>query len=247
MTEAPSVPRRRHMTEAFRVRIARLAGRAAAVAAGAALAGCSTPTVDIKEPTTARPVDPVAYNANRRPTGGIFSTAPAYRPLFEDVRARNVGDTLVVRLEEHINSTQRNNTSAQRSASTSLGLPTITRLPASNALRGLALEGESDNRFNARGETGASNILSGTIAVTVVEVLPNGNLRVSGEKQIGTNRETERVRFSGVVNPAHIVGGNSVSSTQVADARIEYRGQGAISEAQTVGWLSRFFFSFLPF
>src|SRR5690606_1960885 len=125
-------------------------------------------------------------------------------------------------------------------ASTSVGLPTINRLPGAGALRGLGLEGGSDNKFNARGETGASNILSGTIAVTVVEVLPNGNLRVAGEKQIGANRETERVRFSGVVNPAHVVGGNSVSSTHVADARIEYRGQGAISEAQTVGWLSRF-------
>ncbi|OVZ58030.1 hypothetical protein CDO44_16825 [Pigmentiphaga sp. NML080357] len=215
--------------------------------AASALAACAVPKVDIAEPTTARPLDPVVYNANRRPTGGIFGTAPGYRPLFEDVRARNVGDTLVVRLEEHINSTQRNNTSAQRTASASVGVPTINKLPGSGILRGLGVEGESDNRFNARGETGASNILSGTVTVTVVEVLANGNLRVSGEKQIGTNRETERVRFSGVVNPAHIVGGNSVSSTQVADARIEYRGQGAIDEAQTVGWLSRFFFSFLPF
>ncbi|MDX3904108.1 MAG: flagellar basal body L-ring protein FlgH [Pigmentiphaga sp.] len=223
-------------------------GRTMAVATVlSGLAACAAPKVDIAEPTTARPLDPVAYNAVRRPTGGIFSSAPGYRPLFEDVRARNVGDTLVVRLEEHINSTQRNNTSAQRTASASVGMPSFNKLPGSGILRGLGIDGESDNRFNARGETGASNVLSGTVTVTVVEVLANGNLRVSGEKQIGTNRETERVRFSGVVNPAHIVGGNSVSSTQVADARIEYRGQGAIDEAQTVGWLARFFYSFLPF
>ncbi|MPS30382.1 flagellar basal body L-ring protein FlgH [Pigmentiphaga sp.] len=234
------------MTQAFRPRV-RGARACAGMAILAGLAACATPKVDIDGPTTARPLDPVAYNANRRPTGGIFGAAPGYRPLFEDVRARNIGDTLVVRLEEHINSSQRNNTSAQRTASASAGIPSINKLPGSGLLRGLGVQGESENRFNARGETGASNILSGTITVTVVEVLSNGNMRVSGEKQIGTNRETERVRFSGVVNPTHIVGGNSVSSTQVADARIEYRGQGAIDEAQTVGWLSRFFYSFLPF
>ncbi|VCU69900.1 Flagellar L-ring protein precursor [Pigmentiphaga humi] len=238
------------MKGAFRSAVRRAAGgaiRAGGALALAGLAACAAPQVDIAEPTTARPLDPVAYNAARRPTGGIFSTAPGYRPLFEDVRARNIGDTLVVRLEEHINSTQRNNTSAQRTASASISTPTINRLPGSSILHGLGIGGESDNKFNARGETGASNVLSGTVTVTVVEVLANGNLRVSGEKQIGTNRETERVRFSGVVNPAHIVGGNSVSSTQVADARIEYRGQGAIDEAQTVGWLARFFMSFSPF
>lgn len=211
------------------------------------VAGCAAPKVDIAEPTTARPVDPVVVNAARRPTGSIYGFAPAYRPMFEDVRARNVGDTLVVRLEEHINSSQSNNTSAQRTSSAEVGIPMLNKIPGGGLLRGLGVESSSDNQFNARGATGASNVLSGTVTVTVMEVLPNGNLMVSGEKQIGTNRETERVRFSGVVNPMQIIGGNSVSSTQVADARIEYRGQGAIDEAQTVGWLTRFFFSVLPF
>ncbi|GAA4327765.1 flagellar basal body L-ring protein FlgH [Pigmentiphaga soli] len=220
----------------------------AAALAAAMLAGCAVPKVDVAEPTTVRPPDQVAVAAAQRPTGAIYGAAQGgYRPLFEDVRARSVGDTLVIRLEEQINSSQRNNTSAQRTASANVGIPVIDKLPGGGLLRGLGIQSNSDNKFNARGETGASNALTGTIAVTVTEVLPNGNLAVAGEKQIGTNRETERVRFSGVVNPATIIGGNSVSSTQVADARIEYRGAGAVDEAQTVGWLSRFFFSFLPF
>lgn len=221
--------------------------RIVALAPVLALAACATPHVDISGPTTARPIDPVVANATRRPTGSIYASAPGYRPLFEDVRARNVGDILVVRLEERINSTQRNNTSAQRTASARVGIPSLNMLPGAGLLRGLGVEADSNNQFNAKGETGASNILSGTVAVTVLEVLPNGNLVVAGDKQIGTNRETETVRFAGVVNPTNIVGGNTVSSTQVADARIEYRGKGAIDEAQTVGWLSRFFFSVLPF
>jgi flagellar L-ring protein precursor FlgH len=81
----------------------------------------------------------------------------------------------------------------------------------------------------------------------VIQVLANGNLVVSGEKQIGINQGTEYVRFSGVVNPATIMAGNVVSSTQVADARLQYRGTGVVDEAQTMGWLARFFLSVLPF
>jgi flagellar L-ring protein precursor FlgH len=81
----------------------------------------------------------------------------------------------------------------------------------------------------------------------VVEVLPNGNLVVSGEKQVGINQGSEFVRFSGVVNPATVSGANTVSSTLVADARLEYRATGPIDEAQVIGWLARFFLSFLPF
>ncbi|MDP1935016.1 MAG: flagellar basal body L-ring protein FlgH, partial [Nitrosomonas sp.] len=82
--------------------------------------------------------------------------------------------------------------------------------------------------------------------VTVIEALPNGNLVVSGEKQIGINQGQEFIRLSGVVNPVHIMA-NTISSTQVADARVEYRANGYLDEAQTMGWLSRFFLSVTPF
>ena len=83
--------------------------------------------------------------------------------------------------------------------------------------------------------------------MTVIDVYPNGNLLVSGEKQIAMSQGTEFIRFSGVVDPAHIRVGNTVRSTQVADARIEYRANGYIDEAQTMGWLGRFFNNVLPF
>ncbi len=84
------------------------------------------------------------------------------------------------------------------------------------------------------------------MAVTVIEVLENGNLLVSGEKQVTINQGTEFIRFSGVINPAYILPNNSVSSTRVAD-RLEYRSTGYISETQTMGWLSRLFMSVSPF
>ncbi len=82
--------------------------------------------------------------------------------------------------------------------------------------------------------------------MTVVDVLPNGNLVVSGEKQVGINQGVETLKFAGVVDPLTIMPGNTVSSTQVADARMQVRGAGDIDKVQTTGWLTRFFLSVMP-
>ena len=110
---------------------------------------------------------------------------------------------------------------------------------------GFDLTGEND--FEGGGGSQAENTFTGTITVTVLEVLTNGNLRVRGEKQILINQGTEFIRFSGVVDPLEISDTNTVPSTQVADARIEYVGDGYINEAQHMGWLQRFFLNISPF
>ena len=83
--------------------------------------------------------------------------------------------------------------------------------------------------------------------MTVIEVYPNGNLLVSGEKQVAINQGNEFIRFSGVINPNTVTSANTVQSTQVADARIEYKGSGYIDETNTMGWLQRFFVAVSPF
>lgn len=206
--------------------------------------GCSiiSPHVDVVEPTTAR-AEPVMQPVV--PTGGIYQTA-SYRPLFEDRRARFVGDILVIQLNEKLNASKRAASSAEKSGDIGMTVPIIRGLPG-KSFQKAEIQAQSSNDYEGKGSTESSNLFTGTIAVTVVEVLPNGNLVVSGEKQIGISKNTETLRFSGVVNPASIVPPNSVSSTQVADARIDYRGSGYIDEAQAMGWLSRFFLTFLPF
>jgi flagellar L-ring protein precursor FlgH len=223
-------------------------------AAALAVQGCSlAPEVQVHQPTTARAPQPVLVAQPRN--GAIFQTA-GYRPLFEDRRARFVGDTLTVVIHENISSAQKNATSINRTSSIAVDVPTVNiplvnNVPVVkgylNRLPGTTIDASSANKMDGKGETSASNAFTGTITVTVIEVLVNGNLLVSGEKVIGTNRELERVRFSGVVNPATIVAGNQVSSAQIADARMEYRGDGAADSAQMMSWLSRFFLSFLPF
>ena len=83
--------------------------------------------------------------------------------------------------------------------------------------------------------------------MTVIEVLPNGNLIVAGEKQIAMNKGVEFIRFSGMINPDTIQTGNTVSSTAVADARVEYRTNSQIDRAEMTAMASRFFQSLLPF
>jgi flagellar L-ring protein precursor FlgH len=190
---------------------------------------------------TARPPTAVAPTVGN---GAIFLTA-AYRPLFEDRRARNVGDTLTININEKLNASKTATTNADRKGSTVFNLADVQL--GGKGIKGGSITADSGLKFQGSGDSGANNVFTGTITVTVLEVLPNGNLVVSGEKQIGINTGSEFVRLSGVVNPVTILAGNVVSSVQVADARIEYRGTGAIDEAQTMGWLARIFQSVLPF
>jgi flagellar L-ring protein FlgH len=209
------------------------------------LGGCGAlRTVDVHQPMTVRPPAPATVPVVQS-NGAIFQVAN-HVPLFEDRRARNVGDTLTIALNEKINATKQSGTNAQRSGDFSVAVPTIQGLPG-KFVQGMEAEAKSSNKFEGKGDSSSSNLFTGTITVTVIEVLANNNLIVSGEKQIGINQGSEFIRFSGVVNPNTIVNGNTVTSTQVADARIEYRGTGYIDEAQTMGWLSRFFLTVLPF
>jgi len=220
--------------------------RALCFCALVSLAGCVTEgQVAVREPTSARPA--TVAQAVARPANGAIFQAGGYQPMFEDRRARNVGDTLTVAINEKISASRNADSSAQRTGSTNYSVPTLAKIIGGNPFVGGSIEASSDNKFEGKGATSSDNAFTGTITVTVVEVLPNGNLVVSGEKQIGINRNSETVRLSGVVNPVNIVSGNTVSSTQIADARLDYRGKGYIDEAQTMGFLARFFLSVLPF
>jgi flagellar L-ring protein precursor FlgH len=106
---------------------------------------------------------------------------------------------------------------------------------------------DSGNKFGGTGSNTSSNDFISTITVTVIDVYPNGNLLVSGEKQLGLKDGEEFIRFSGVVNPNTVTGANTVQSTQVADARMEFKANGFLDSANVMGWLSRVFLNVLPF
>lgn len=213
------------------------------ILAGLSVGACTTvPPTNVHQPMTARPVP---RQENQAATGSIFQ-AGVSRTLFEDRRARYVGDTMTISISETTSASTKSNTKASRDTSISASAPTIRGLPG-KTFQGIGLSAEGANSLDGKGEAAANNVFTGTITVTVIEVLPNGNLLVSGEKQVSIGAGTEYIRLSGIVNPYFINAANTISSSQVADARIEYKESGVISEAQVMGWLARFFLSFLPF
>ena len=214
--------------------------------------GCSllTPAPKVHQPMTMQPL-PVPNITAKEANGSIYHIAYShptqrYIPLFEDRRARGIGDTIIVNLNEKTNASKKSGSNVDRESETSFSIPSFLGLPLKKIFQGVDLETESKNKFDGKGSSSSNNNFTGTITVTVVDVLPNGNLLVSGEKQVGINQGHEFIRLSGVINPINILN-NTVSSIQVADARIEYRGSGYLDEAQTMGWLSRFFLTVLPF
>ena len=187
----------------------------------------------------------VAAAPSRNPTGSLFNTA-SYRPSFEDNRARMVGDTVTIQIVENVTASQKSSSTANRSSALETGVSAFPFLPAS-VLGKFTAGASTSNDFSGKGGTESANTFSGSITTTVVEVLPNGHLVVAGEKQIGVNQNVDVLRFSGTVDPRVVQPGSIVSSTQVANARIESKGRGAQAEAQTVGILARFFMALLPF
>ncbi len=217
--------------------------------AAAVLAGCSaTPKsaqVDFAEP---RPLVASAPAAQRLPTGSLFQPA-SYRPSFEDRRARQVGDTLTIRIVENVTASQKSSSTANRASSIDGSITMVPgfKFPGTAAENRLRIGAASEADFSGQGGTEAANTFSGSITTTVAEVLPNGHLLITGEKQIGLNHNVDVLRFTGTVDPLAIQQGSVVNSNQVANVRVESKGRGPQHEAQTVGWLTRFFFNISPF
>lgn len=216
-----------------------------------ALTGCvsKVPPTSIHQPTTAKPVEEKVVTPM---DGAIFHAGINERPLFEDKRARNVGDILTINIAENTTGTLKSSGSSSTANSINATTPSVTRQPlAKLLLQAFTLTSSSSNKTANSGAGAASEVLTGTITVTVIEVLANGNLLVSGEKQVALNRSDEFVRFSGVVNPTTITNLNTVQSTRVADAHVEYKSAGemsqVINDVQSLGFLGRFFMSVLPF
>jgi flagellar L-ring protein FlgH len=193
---------------------------------------------------TPPPVLPPPVAATQGTAGAIYH-ANSYRPLFEDHRARLVGDTLTVAIVEKITATQKSTSSVDKSGTVGGSISALPGIKVSGFPRA-SVEGTSGNTFAGKGSTESSNDFSGTITVVVREVLPNGHLLIVGEKQIGVNQNVDVLRFSGQVDPRAIQAGNSVQSAQIANVRLEQRGRGQQAEAQAVGWLSRVFLNLMP-
>ncbi len=208
----------------------------------ALLAACgTTPSTITQGPNTARPVAPLAQTASN----GTIYQAASHKPLFEDRRARHVGDILTIAINERTQAGKQASSSGSKTGSADASISALLGLSATTLNRATA-SAASSNEYEDAAALNSSNSFTGNLSVTVIDVLPNGNLVVAGEKQIGFDKGIEYVRLSGVVQPDTILAGNTVPSAKVADARIEYRTSAKLDTAEVMGWLARFFLSVAP-
>jgi flagellar L-ring protein precursor FlgH len=197
-------------------------------------------------PATAAPAVALPpLSAPRAATGSLFSTV-TYRPLFEDRRARLVGDNVTITIVEQVSASQKSTSTIDKKSAIDSSIKAVPFVSANSFSRASATAGTTTN-FAGKGGTESANTFHGSITATVVEVLPNGHLVVTGEKQIGVNENVDVLRFSGTIDPRAIQAGSTVSSTQVANVRIQSKGRGSQGEVQAMPWLDRVFMSVLPF
>jgi len=205
------------------------------------LVGCATGPIPQGELPPPQAVIPPSVAAQRS-EGSLYASTQGLS-LFEDAKARAVGDLLTVLLIESTQASKSATTSTSKTAGVELGDIRAFGQPLNfdSAIAG-------KNTFDGSGASAQSNKLSGSLTVTVVERLPNGVLRVRGDKRLRLNQGEEVMQLEGLVRPGDITPSNTVSSDRIAGARISYQGKGALADANAQGWLQRFFNSpWMPF
>lgn len=206
-----------------------------------ALSGCARSFGDVRPYAPMAPIQPIMAPQEQATAGAIYRAGPGLS-LYSDRRARNVGDLLTINLIENTTAQTTATTSVDKTSEITMAAPNIAGAPLTyNGRDLLSASVNGDRGFNGNGQSAQSNRLQGSLTVTVIQRLPNGNLVVQGQKNMRLNQGDELVQIQGIVRPADIGTDNSISSSKVADARIAYGGRGAIAQSNSMGWLGRFF------
>ena len=204
----------------------------------ALLGGCSTSPVPKANPLYAG-VRPAMAKALPIDTGSIYKAGYDIT-LFESITARQVGDILTVMLSEKTNASQTAKTKTTKDSDIDITLSKL--MGQSLTFRGVPVLDtalEFGREFEGKGDTSQSNSITGSVTVTITEVLANGNFVVQGEKLLTLNQGVEHIRVSGIIRQEDISPANTIASSKIANSKIIYGGEGTIAEANTKGWLQR--------
>ncbi|MFA9461469.1 flagellar basal body L-ring protein FlgH [Thiohalorhabdus methylotrophus] len=184
---------------------------------------------------------------NRSNEGSLWGRSD--EGMFVDNKAREVGDIITVELSESAEGNNAASVEASREASSSGGISSLLgaedKIPGEDP--GNALEANSSNELSGDGETSRSTSLSGNMTAVVKQVFPNGNLRIEGQRRVTVNNEQQNMVLSGVIRQEDIASDNSISSGKIANARIQYAGEGVVARQQDEGWLTKLIHKFWPF
>ena len=187
------------------------------------------------------PPEPVMSHVPHQDNGAIYQQGMAIG-LFDRVTARSVGDIVTIVLKENTNASATANTNATKDQKVDLQAPTLAGSEVTNNGKEVLKNNiDAGREFSGQGTSAQSSTLAGHITVTVSQVQVNGNLVVIGQKMMMLNQSSEFIRLSGIIRPQDIRPDNTVESYRVADVKLAYSGDGALSSANTMGPLARFF------
>ena len=195
-------------------------------------------------PAGYQPALPAPAPPPRAADGSIFNASAGYAPLHEGLRARAIGDPVTISLIENTTSSKSAAAKTQRSGAGSIIPPAAFPFAWLNPE---SLKASSQGSFNGQGNATQTSSFSSELSVTIAEVRANGTALLRGEKRMMLSQGQEWVQFSGIVRLSDIDQDNRILSTRVADARLEYSGNGAVQRSAREGWLSRFFNMISPF
>jgi flagellar L-ring protein precursor FlgH len=213
-----------------------------AVAAAILFSACkNTPPPLVAGPTSVRPPYPTAALENRN-QGSLYQQG-TFTGIYQDAPlAHQIGDKVKIEIAESSSGSNKSATSLARSNSVATKGPGTTNEKMNSLLKGLLnlnAEASGKDEFSGDGKTENSSSLKGKLAATVINVLPNGNLVLAGERSLAFNGAVNTLRFSGVINPKDLKPDNRVASEDVMDARLEQVGNGMVADSNGKTWIQK--------
>lgn len=215
------------------------------------LSACAKPdqtVVDIPEP-----LEEIQTRRQAERTPGSLWPGEQHS-LFADHKARTIGDIVTITISETASATKEASTKTDRNSSMTAGIPHLFGIEKSpwiaentNLDISKMVEANFANTFSGSGTTVRKENLVASLTTQVVDVYPNGNLKIRGGKEVRVNNEVQVIYMTGIVRPVDIMANNTIASKHVLNAKISYTGKGAISDKQKPGWLLRSLDNIWPF
>lgn len=226
------------------------------------LGGCAIPSTKKTElPKTQ--INPASMQARRtlvEPTpliqhnnGSLWSDNTTLSHMFINAKARRVGDIVTIKIVESSSATNQANTDTDRTTSLDVGLTGFfnleDRYPATRKFFNpfAPVTSEYTGEFAGSGKTVRSGALTAYITARIIQIMPNGNFVIEGNREVRVNNENQIITLTGIVRPRDISSDNVIQSTYIADARISYSGSGIVNDQQRPGWLTRILDNIWPF
>jgi flagellar L-ring protein precursor FlgH len=179
----------------------------------------------------------------------LFSADSPNLFLYRDQKARNAGDIVTIQVVENATATNSATTATQKKGDVSLNAPALGGIEKGASALNFTniLQGAGGINFNGTGSTSRTGQLQAAISARIIEVMPNGDLRLEGNKEVAINGERQILTIRGLVRVKDVSPNNQVLSTSIADMAVLFNGKGVVADANRPGWLYKVLRVITPF